>query len=559
MRTWERDIHRPGGYAARFVDFWHATLRSGVLELEPPASRAAFNAQAAAALLASHKPAQASGLTLAAFTMPSVGDGRHANNPWLLELPDPVSKVCWDNFVAMAPSTAAELGLREGDIVEVSANGATVEAPVRRHPGAHKGVLSVGIGWGRAAGGSVADGEGFNAYALGATAGGRVVYSGGAVELKKTGKRTDLADVQGHDYMKVNPSNDWEADRAIVQVTNLSYYNESDDAPQAVHHIPGWEPGQPKPDLWYRNPADGFDKSKSEHQYPKHKWVMAIDLNACNGCNACMVACQAENNIPVVGKREVLVGREMHWIRIDRYFKGTPDDPEAAKLPMLCQHCDNAPCETVCPVLATIHSDEGLNVQAYNRCAGTRYCANNCPYKVRRFNFYQYSSFRKGPHENQKIKDTPLVLQLNPDHTVRTKGIMEKCTFCHQRIRDAKYDAKKKGRNIAEGELKTACQQTCPAQAIYFGDERNPDHQVNKVRKAHKYKRGYGVLEELNVQPSILYLAQIKNRDPREDDVAFHKVAHHGGGHGDDHGGDHGGGEESHSANPAQTEQGAPA
>jgi molybdopterin-containing oxidoreductase family iron-sulfur binding subunit len=283
-----------------------------------------------------------------------------------------------------------------------------------------------------------------------------------------------------------------------------------------------------------------------EHPSVRHKWVMTIDLNACNGCNACVTACAIENNVPVVGKREVLVGREMHWIRLDRYYKGDPDNPEVVKMPMMCQHCDNAPCETVCPVLATVHNDEGLNTQVYNRCVGTRYCANNCPYKVRRFSFYHYSKFRKGPHEDMMVPETPLALALNPEVTVRSKGIMEKCSFCTQRIRQAKYDAKKQGRDIPNGGFQTACQQTCPTRAITFGDAMNPEHDVNAIRKANHNKRGFGVLEEYNVQPNILYLAHIHNRETKDYDVKYH---HH-------HKKDHGAGHDAHGEKGAHDEHG---
>lgn len=522
MRHWETEVFAKGKYPGSFEDFWFATLRRGVLETQPKTKSTGrrFQADAAYRVLRRAEAKSATGYTLAVFTSANTYDGRDQNNPFLLELPDPVAKVSWDNFVAVAPQTARKMKLKDGDIVRLKANNAIVEGPVRIHPGAHPEVLSIGGGWGRTHAGAVGSNEGFNAFRLGSVGDFGAAYSGASVTIEKTGDRIKLADVQGHNYME---------DRPIVQETNLEYLNKDPKAPQPPHHVPEWEPGQPLHDIW-----------KADHKYKQHKWVMSIDLNSCTGCNACMVACQMENNVPIVGKREILVGREMHWIRIDRYYKGDPDNPEVVKQPMLCQHCDNAPCETVCPVLATVHSHEGLNQQVYNRCVGTRYCANNCPYKVRRFNFYEYSKFRKGPHNpDQKVPETPLELHLNPDITVRTKGIMEKCSFCSQRIRTAKEEAREKGRDIPPGSLLTACQQTCPTKAITFGDALNPDHEVNQVRDENGGKRGYGVLHDFNVQPNIMYLASVRNREPREYDVQ-QAAGHHGGGHGEEHGADHG-------------------
>ncbi len=543
QNAWRTEVHEKGGFAGSFQDFWFASLRAGVLDMpsriDAKAGARRLDVEAATDFVRTGG-GKAAGLELVAYTMANVYDGRHANNPWLLELPDPVTRVCWDNFVVVAPKTARENKLSDGDFLEISANGVTFEAPVRIMPGMHTGVLGIGTGWGREIAGSVGSGEGFNAFAAGETTGGNVFYSGAECTFAKTGRHTPLADVQGHNYMKLRAEGEGgeedEPERQIVQSTSLEAFNESNIAPQPYYHVPYWHLGQEKPDIW---------KTEDFH-YTGHKWVMSIDLNACNGCNACMVACQAENNIPVVGKREVLIGREMHWIRIDRYYKGDPDNPEVVKQPMLCQHCDNAPCETVCPVLATVHTDDGINQQVYNRCVGTRYCANNCPYKVRRFNFYQYSEFRKGPHEKDKVIETPLALALNPDITVRTRGIMEKCTFCQQRVREARTEAKTKGRDIPEGGIKTACQQTCPAQAIAFGDANNPEHAVNAVREHNKDKRGYGVLAEYNVKPNVMYLAHVWNRETSEYDVDnTHHLEHQehalhgdGGGHADDgHGG----------------------
>ncbi|MGF1572747.1 MAG: molybdopterin-dependent oxidoreductase [Sumerlaeia bacterium] len=534
QNVWQ-GIHTEGEFASDFQDFWFASLRSGVLELPSriPSRQQNFNPSALAAAQSSGKaPA---GLELALYATVNIGDGSFSNIPHLLELPDPVTKVCWDNYFTLAPATAKEQGIKDGDLLEVTANGTTVEGPARIQPGLNVGVVGAGLGWGRTGAGKVGDGEGFNAYLLASAA--NKAFSGASVTLKKLGKSIRLADVQGHNYMRKDPLNENEPIRQLIQATSLVLFNDNAKAPQPYYHIPYWDTTKREPDYWFtrrKHTINGEEAPEEiegpnrvewyagEHPMVQHKWVMTIDLNTCTGCNACVTACQIENNVPVVGKREVLVGREMHWIRLDRYYKGDIDNPEFVKMPMLCQHCDNAPCETVCPVLATVHSDEGLNQQVYNRCVGTRYCANNCPYKVRRFSFYHYSKFRKGPHEDMMVPETPLALALNPEVTVRSKGIMEKCSFCTQRIRHAKYDAKKRGQDIPNGELQSACQQTCPTQAITFGDAMNPEHDVNKIRAENNNKRGFGVLEEFNVQPNIMYLAHIHNRETRDYDVAYH-------------------------------------
>ncbi|MEQ8819542.1 MAG: 4Fe-4S dicluster domain-containing protein [Sumerlaeia bacterium] len=523
-------------------EFWHDCLRKGVAVAEPKGQESQLNPGAVKLASADErqrmKGKAGQGLTLVTYAMPNLGDGRFANNPWLLELPDPVSRICWDNFAAVSYGLAKREKLKDGDVIELTANGVTKRVPVRILFGAHQDVIGVGTGWGREHAGTVRDEDSlsFNAFEYGRVVGkgdsAHLVYSGALATIKKTGDTYRLADIMGHNYLKADPADAEEFRRPIVQEVALEDYLHDDTAAQPPHHIPYHKGHDPYDSLWGETPA--------EDRYWRHKWHMTIDLNACTGCNACMVACQAENNIPVVGKREVLVGREMHWIRIDRYYKANEDyldNPDVLKHPMLCQHCDNAPCETVCPVLATVHNDEGLNTQIYNRCVGTRYCANNCPYKVRRFNFYQYSDYRRGPHfPDQKLKGTPLIMALNPEVTVRTKGIMEKCTFCYQRIADAKWHAKQEKRNIREGEVLTACQQTCPTQAINFGDALNPEHSVNTVYKEHAYRLGFKVLDETNTRPNVLYLAQVRNRAPGAWDKERQAEKHHG--YGDDHGKD---------------------
>ena len=560
-----KGIHQEGGFASEFKDFWYASLRAGVLELPsriPSRGALAYRPSAFAKVAQASSKSAASELVL--FATANIGDGTYSNIPHLLELPDPVTKVCWDNYFTLSPASAREKELKNGDVIRIKANGVTMEGPVRIQPGMHKNVIGAGLGWGRTAAGQVGNGEGFNTYLLASAAKGGV-FAGMAAELEKTGEFIQLADTQGHNFMKRDPRNENEPVRQLIQATSLEMLNESEKAPQPYYHIPYWDTTKREPDYWFtrrKHTINGEEVTSDEMEGPnrvewyagehpsvRHKWVMTIDLNACNGCNACVTACSIENNVPVVGKREVLVGREMHWIRLDRYYKGDPDNPEVVKMPMMCQHCDNAPCETVCPVLATVHNDEGLNTQVYNRCVGTRYCANNCPYKVRRFSFYHYSKFRKGPHEDMMVPETPLALALNPEVTVRSKGIMEKCSFCTQRIRHAKYDAKKQGRDIPNGGFQTACQQTCPTRAITFGDAMNPEHEVNAIRKVNHNKRGFGVLEEYNVQPNILYLAHIHNRETKDYDVKYHH--HH-----KDHGGDHGAGHDAHGEKGAHDDHG---
>jgi len=469
--TWYKEIYLKNDLVASFEGFWISALRQGLFDtvdrsVEKVSPRQ-FKTSALSKLDKIKKPD--SKFTLALYTPAMQFDGRANNNSWLMETPDPVSKIAWDNYVNIAPRTADELGLQESDVVALTVNGVTQEIPVHIQPGTHPEVFTVAVGWGREKVGRVGNNVGVNAFRWSKIQNGHLLSSSLPVEIKKTGKQAKLANVQGHNYINGRP---------VIYEATLEEYQ--------------------------KNPEAGHEKEElttmwSTHKYEGHKWGMAIDLNSCIGCNACMLACQAENNVPVVGKEQVWRGREMSWIRIDRYYTGNPEHPEVVNQPMLCQHCENAPCETVCPVIATLHNDEGLNLQIYNRCVGTRYCSNNCPYKVRRFNWFDY---------NENLA-TPLDLVLNPDVTVRTKGVMEKCTFCIQRIREAKEKSKQVGVKVKDGDFKTACQQTCPAEAITFGDLNDPE---SKVSKLSKDPRGYHTLEVLNTRPSITYLTKIRNK-----------------------------------------------
>lgn len=416
-----------------------------------------------------------SDLELVLYSTVGLRDGSLANVSWLQEFPDPVTKICWDNYLTVSPRLASQRGLSQGQVVKLKVGNKTLEVPVHIQAGQADSALGLAVGYGRSAGGKVCSGVGVNAFPVAHLTETGVRYSGLSATIEPTRSRYPLASVAGHHSME---------GRQIVVEATLEQYRQKPDANiKRYKTFSAW----------------------SGHEYKGHKWGMSIDLSSCTGCSACVVACQSENNIPVVGKRNVLNGRIMQWIRIDRYYVGEPENPDTVFMPMLCQHCDNAPCETVCPVLATIHSDEGTNDMIYNRCVGTRYCANNCPYKVRRFNWFNYTNIR-----------SPLHMALNPEVTVRSRGVMEKCTFCIHKIQQARHDAEyikgrkgdEHGKVIADGEVITACQASCPTGAIVFGDVNDPE---SKVSQAQGEERTYTVLEETNVQPAVKYKTKIRN------------------------------------------------
>ena len=402
---------------------------------------------------------------------PTVHDGRFANNGWLQELPKPITKLTWENAVLMAYSTAERLRVGNGDHVAITVDGRTITGPVWVQPGHAPDAVTVYLGYGRSRAGRVGTGIGYDAYVL-RPAGASFLRG---AEIRRTGEWSSLAATQGHHAME---------GRAIVRAGTLEQYNHEPEFAQHMAHAPA-------PDMTLYPP----------YRYEGYSWGMAIDQTVCTGCSACVVACVAENNIPVIGREQVIRGREMHWLRIDLYYEGGVENPGIYHQPMLCQHCENAPCEVVCPVAVTVHSSEGLNDMVYNRCVGTRYCSNNCPYKVRRFNFLLYADW-----------DTPsLKLQRNPDVTVRSRGVMEKCTYCVQRINEARQRAKVEDRTIRDGEIKTACQQACPTDAIVFGNINDPDSRVSQLRNE---PRNYQVLADLNTRPRTTYLAAIRNINP---------------------------------------------
>ncbi len=481
-----------------------------------------------------------------------VDDGRYANNGWMQELPDPITKMTWDNAVLVSRKTARELGVANGDIVEITLNGRNVKGPIWTQPGMADYSLGLALGYGRERAGRVGTGVGFNAYKI---------FSGKYIEtgatIRKTGETYTLACTQHHWSMEGRPA---------VREANLEEFLKEPEFAQEKFH--GVEP--PVVQSLYPNPLDEAKKTAL------HQWGMTVDLNACVGCGTCIVACQSENNIPIVGKDQVLRGREMHWMRVDRYFTSDPkrknnpsrfslsadmnqtdetqqfaewiDDVQAVNQPMMCQMCEAAPCESVCPVNATVHDQEGLNVMAYNRCIGTRYCSNNCPYKVRRFNFLDYNKrpltelkgtiysttlthktagvpdilrWWKDPNSGMRTEDEWDLIKLskNPDVTVRMRGVMEKCTYCTQRIEHAKISQKVKAGasdNVRLSEAagtvpKTACQQACPAGAIVFGDVSDPNSTVSKLKLS---PLNYSVLGELLTKPRTTYLARVRNPNP---------------------------------------------
>ncbi|NDC79995.1 MAG: 4Fe-4S dicluster domain-containing protein [Verrucomicrobia bacterium] len=511
--------------AEKLEQEWNDFVREGFLTNSAGSTSRALNSSGVAALLPNiDSPASSEAGSLeAVFTHSgAVDDGRYANNGWLQEWPDPMTKLTWDNAILLSSKTADSLGLKNeiingilvADMVKATLGTRTVEAPVVVAPGHADFAVSLPVGYGQDFLGPVAKGAGFDAYALRTT---DSDYIAQGLRLERTGKTRQLAVTQEHQVME---------GRDLVREAALSEFNQNPGWAKKV----GMDAHIPKNQTFYPSP-----KLTGEHQ-----WAMVVDLSTCTGCNACVTACTAENNIPVVGKDQVMKGREMHWIRVDRYYTGEPEEPEAVSQPVACMQCENAPCETVCPVNATVHNEEGLNVMAYNRCIGTRYCANNCPYKVRRFNFFDYNQrpldkLYWGPLAPKGTEET-LKLQKNPNVTVRMRGVMEKCTFCVQRIEEAKINARVKARDsdnirIPSGSLQTACQQACPADAIVFGDLKDEQSEVSQLRSL---PQNYSLLEYLNVRPRLTYLGRIRNPNPAMPGARTSYVPAHG--HEESHG-----------------------
>ncbi|HRH66769.1 MAG TPA: TAT-variant-translocated molybdopterin oxidoreductase [Bacteroidia bacterium] len=495
---------------------WNKVLQDGVFELPaatPKNYKTAANLNAAADAIGK---TNAGGFEMVLYEKVGLGNGQQANNPWLQELPDPISKITWDNYLAVSPKDAREKGWKQGNVVTVKAGNVSVKAPVVIQPGQAFGTASLAIGYGRTVAGKVADNRGVNAYPFTSFSGANLSRVVSGVDIQKTADEDYmLAATQTHHTMM---------GRAIVKETTLAEWVKNPAAGNAEEllSVKVGKHEEVKKKAGDMNLWADFDSGN-------HHWGMSIDLNSCIGCGACVVACTAENNVSVVGKDEVNRSREMHWIRIDRYYSSDADPkegesgdikkmedpsdmPRVVFQPVMCQHCAHAPCETVCPVIATSHSSEGLNQMTYNRCVGTRYCANNCPYKVRRFNWFQYSD---NAQFDFNMNDDLGKMVLNPDVVVRSRGVMEKCSMCVQRLQDGKLTAKKEGRKLVDGEVKTACAQSCPTHAITFGDFNNPESELNKMWDPEG--RSYHLLGELNVQPNVYYQTKVRNAEERKE------------------------------------------
>jgi len=592
---WVGTVRSERGIPADPQTFWRSCLHRGGLESPAPRSE---QPELDVAAIAAARPADLArdGFRLVISASRSLRDGRGANNPWLQETPDPVSKVVWDNYLALAIPDARELGVEHGSVVRLTADGRDpVELPVVVQAGQLPGTVETFFGWGRhSAAGEVArdggiDGRQVQAF-LDLMAEDRSAW-GIPVDLEATGEAYPLACTQNHHYMD---------GRSLALDDNLELHRRDPTLSDRGDHHSLWKgstgPDRPEPD--FTKFGHNLSLWGSTHVYPGRRWGMNIDLSVCTGCNACLVACSLENNVPVVGRGEMYLGREMHWIRIDRYYRSlsvsdaegrnqgrnasrvvageTEDDPEEVEVfhqPMLCQQCGHASCEEVCPPMATMHNDEGINVQVYNRCIGTRYCGNNCPYKVRRFNYYEYSKYRYGPQgsidpfgrvmknlttegntsSGDELTQAPLEMALNPEVTQRSKGIMEKCNFCIQRHRDIRDEEKRTGVAYDDADpwaITTACAQTCPTDAIVFGDINDRASQVSQANLESEH--GFLVLDrELNMRPSVVYRRLIRHRPPLDHELdEYHHGVHAGHGAQGDHpeggGNDHGDGGHDH-------------
>ena len=576
MKFWEEKLFPAQSKESTFFKFWQKALHDGVFEPtnglsllaemmakpvtaegEEVAMPAKMSADEAVAAI----KASSSGLELALFSSSVLGWGEEANNPYLHETPEPITRVCWGNYIAVSPKRAQDLGVNifetKTSVLKVTVDGAEpIMLPAVIQPGLNNDVIAIPVGYGRSkedAGKVAAEAAGVNAFPLASVTDGMVNYSRlGSISIENTGEVEHVAQTQTHHTIMGRET--------IIQETTLDKYKdgswvEDKYMPMIMTSEGATNPGDLS--LWDVK-SDGYGKGDTRegaekeekgyegmlwndkiglrsdvHQYPIHHWGMSIDLNACFGCGACIVACHTENNVPIVGKQEVVNRREMHWLRIDRYYSGQytketmnsvndlekeAENPQVVFQPMMCQHCNNAPCETVCPVAATTHSSEGLNQMTYNRCVGTKYCANNCPFKVRRFNWFKYNNNDEFDyHMNNNLGK----MVLNPDVTVRSRGVMEKCSLCVQRIQSGKLTAKRENRKVRDGEVKTACAAACSSGAITFGDLNDEKSEVRQLlnHEVEKEGRAYNVLSEINVRPNVWYLAKVRNVEDEEKDA----------------------------------------
>ncbi|MBW3127886.1 TAT-variant-translocated molybdopterin oxidoreductase [Hymenobacter profundi] len=501
--------------ASGFQAAWDKAVHDGVvMGTASPATAPTTAVDAGSAAAALSAPTKSGEVELVLYEKVGIGNGSEANNPWLQELPDPVSKATWGNYVCVPYDMAKANDWEQGDVLKVTAaNGKSVELPLLIQPGQAKGTVAIAVGYGRKQTGKVGDGVGANVLPLATMVGNSIVYATTA-KLDKTGANETIAQTQTHHTIMDR--------KAVVQEATLAKYIENPKEVTEYEKVatPDGLEAPARVSLW------------QDYEYKNHHWGMAVDLNSCIGCGSCVIGCQAENNVAVVGKQEVINRREMHWMRIDRYYssdhhrdefetegklatyaamENPAENPKVIFQPLMCQHCNHAPCETVCPVLATTHSSEGLNQMTYNRCVGTRYCANNCPYKVRRFNWFSYYTNEKFENVNGHMFTDLGRMVLNPDVTVRARGVMEKCSLCVQRIQLGKLEAKKQKRRPKDGEIVSACAQSCPTEAIVFGDMRDPESRISKLLRREDGERAFHVLDQINVQPNITYLTKIRN------------------------------------------------
>ncbi len=475
-----------------FEQFWIKSLQDGVFEVpillnsKNPFKLDSISIQDTIYSIAQDKRLVFGDIELQLSESISLGNGKHANNPWLQELPDPISKICWDNYASVSPVDASNYGLQNGDIITILSNHIEIELPILIQPGQTGGTINIALGYGRERAGKVGNNIGKNVFQLGHIKNGNIQYNRSENKIIKTKKKHLFALTQTHHSME---------GRTIVKETTLDNYIKNSSQ---INEIPE---SQPK-------------KSKSlykDQEQIGYQWGLSIDLNLCTGCGNCVIACQAENNIPVIGKEEVRKRRIMHWMRIDRYYSDSIENPKVYHQPIMCQHCDNAPCENVCPVSATMHSNDGLNHMTYNRCIGTRYCMNNCPYKVRRFNWYEYSADKNFDyHMNSELGR----MVLNPDVVVRSRGVVEKCSLCVQRIQEGIGKAKLENRLLVDDDIKPSCVQSCPADSIVFG---NMNDENSKLSKKLSDRRNYYLLEELSISPSVGYLTKVRNKQYKKD------------------------------------------
>jgi len=490
MDNWQNNIYPSLNSKMSFKELWVAALHDGVVIFdEAPQSYGSFNKNVLTELQSNSKAS--SNYLVVLRDSYQAGDGRFLNNGWMLEFPHPISKITWDNYAAVSHTTAKELGIESNDKILVEVGNRKLEIPAFIQPGAADKTVTIELGFGRKTIGIVGTNVGFDANVLRSKSGGVSNWIYKANKVSKGSGSHKLVSTMEHTMFAEALTEDAAKKRKIIQEGTVKEYKKN------PHFIKTENP-------------EKMESLYNPHAYPGVKWGMAVDLNKCIGCGECVIACNAENNIPIVGKDQVAVSREMEWLRVDRYYSGTIDEPVTSNQLMLCQQCDNAPCENVCPVAATTHSPDGLNQMIYNRCVGTRYCSNNCPYKVRRFNFFNYRDHFKNSYQQSHL----FSLVNNPEVTVRSRGVMEKCTFCIQRIMDARSEAIKEHRPLKGSDVRTACQDACNTEAIKFGDMNDKESEFYKKYRTHEL--GYYVLEDVNTRPNVTYIAKLRNTESEE-------------------------------------------